>query len=161
MSLTDLTWLALAAYGLHILEEYTFDWRNWARNVLTLPVEWDHFYVTNALVVVLGAVAAELAATQPMLALAFPAVMLINATFFHVGPFVVTRGRFSPGLITAVILFYPIGIACFRRVAADGHLDSGTLAGALALGAALMAAPVVMLKAKDRLYFRQDRPLKR
>ncbi|HEY6026843.1 MAG TPA: HXXEE domain-containing protein [Pseudolabrys sp.] len=161
MSLTDLTWLALAAYGLHILEEYTFDWRNWARNVLTLPVEWDHFYVTNALVVVLGAVAAELAATQPMLALAFPAVMLINATFFHVGPFLVTRGRFSPGLITAVILFYPIGIACFRRVAADGHLDSGTLAGALALGAALMAAPVVMLKAKDRLYFRQDRPLKR
>jgi hypothetical protein len=161
MSLTDLTWLALAAYGLHILEEYTFDWRNWARNVLTLPVEWDHFYVTNALVVVLGAVAAELAATQPMLALAFPAVMLINATFFHVGPFLVTRGRFSPGLITAVILFYPIGIACFRRVAADGHLDSGTLAGALALGAALMAAPVVMLKAKDRLCFRQDRPLKR
>jgi len=161
MSLTDLTWLALAAYGLHILEEYTFDWRNWARNVLTLPVEWDHFYVTNALVVVLGAVAAELAATQPMLALAFPAVMLINATFFHVGPFLVTRGRFSPGLITAVILFYPIGIACFRRVAADGHFDSGTLAGALALGAALMAAPVVMLKAKDRLYFRQDRPLKR
>jgi hypothetical protein len=161
MSLTDLTWLALAAYGLHILEEYTFDWRNWARNVLTLPVEWDHFYVTNALVVVLGAVAAELAATQPMLALAFPAVMLINATFFHVGPFLVTRGRFSPGLITAVILFYPIGSACFRRVAADGHLDSGTLAGALALGAALMAAPVVMLKAKDRLYFRQDRPLKR
>ena len=161
MSLTDLTWLALAAYGLHILEEYTFDWRNWARNVLTLPVEWDHFYVTNALVVVLGAVAAELAATQPMLALAFPAVMLINATFFHVGPFLVTRGRFSPGLITAVILFYPIGIACFRRVAADGHLDSGTLAGALALGAALMAAPVVMLKAKDRLYFRQGRPLKR
>jgi len=161
MSLTDLTWLALAAYGLHILEEYTFDWRNWARNVLTLPVEWDHFYVTNALVVVLGAVAAELAATQPMLTLAFPAVMLINATFFHVGPFLVTRGRFSPGLITAVILFYPIGIACFRRVAADGHLDSGTLAGALALGAVLMAAPVVMLKAKDRLYFRQDRPLKR
>jgi hypothetical protein len=74
-----------------------------------------HFYVTHALVIVLGAVAAELAATQPMLALAFPAVMLINATFFHVGPFLTTRGRFSPGLITAVVLFYPIGIACFRR----------------------------------------------
>jgi hypothetical protein len=160
MTLTDLMWLALAAYGLHILEEYTFDWRNWARNVLTLPVEWDHFYVTNALVIVLGAVAAELAAHEPMLALAFPAVMLINATFFHVGPFLVTRGRFSPGLITAVVLFYPIGIACFRRAAADGHLDGGTLAGALFLGAVLMASPVVMLKLKDRAYFRQDRPLK-
>jgi len=160
MTLTDLGWLGLGAYGLHILEEYTFDWRNCARNVLTLPVEWDHFYVTNALVIVLGAVAAELAASQPMLALAFPAVMLINATFFHVGPFLVTRGRFSPGLITAVVLFYPIGIACFRRAAADGHLGGGTLAGALLLGAALMAAPVVLLKLKDRAYFRQDRPLK-
>jgi hypothetical protein len=158
MSLTDLSWLAVAAYGLHILEEYTFDWRNWARNVLTLPVEWDHFYVTNALVIVLGVAAAGLAATQPMLALAFPAVMLINATFFHVGPFLVTRGRFSPGLITAVALFYPIGIACFRRAAADAHLDAGTLAGALLLGALLMAAPVIMLKLKDRAYFRQDRP---
>jgi hypothetical protein len=160
MSLTDLIWLALAAYGLHILEEYTFDWRNWARNVLTLPVEWDHFYVTNALVIVLGAVAAQLAATQPMLALAFPTVMLINATFFHVAPVLVTRGRFSPGLITALILFYPIGLACFRRAAADGHLDRGTLAGALLLGAALMAAPVALLKLKDRPCFRQDRPLK-
>ena len=159
MTLTDLMWLALAAYGLHLLEESTFDWRNWARNVLTLPVEWDHFYVTNALVVVLGAVAAELAATQPMLALAFPAVMLINATFFHVGPFLVTRGRFSPGLITAVVLFYPLGIACFRRAAVDGHLDGGTLTGALVLGAALMAAPVALLKLKDTAYFRQDRPL--
>jgi hypothetical protein len=160
MTLTDLMWLALAAYGLHILEEYTFNWRDWARNVLTLPVEWDHFYVTNALVIVLGAVAAELAATQPMLALAFPAVMLINATFFHVGPFLMTRGRFSPGLITAVVLFYPIGLACFRRAAADGHLDGGTLAGSLILGAALMAAPVVLLRLKDRACFRQDRPLK-
>jgi hypothetical protein len=39
------------------------------------------FLCHNALLIVLGAVAAELAATQPMLALAFPAVMLINATF--------------------------------------------------------------------------------
>jgi hypothetical protein len=93
-----------------------------------------------------------------MLALAFPAVMLINATFFHLGPFLVTRGRFSPGLITALVLFYPIGIACFRKAAQDGHLDSGAFAGAMILGALLMAAPVVMLKLKDRAYFRQARP---
>ncbi|HZD89606.1 MAG TPA: HXXEE domain-containing protein [Pseudolabrys sp.] len=152
MSLTDLIWLALACYGLHILEEFTFDWRNWARNVLGLKVEWDHFYVTNALVIVLGVAAAELAATVPVLALAFPAVMLINATFFHVLPFVRARGRFSPGLITAVILFYPVGLACYAHAGAGG----AAIAGSLVLGAALMATPVLLLVAKDRPYFKQD-----
>jgi hypothetical protein len=39
----------------------------------------------------------------------------------------------------------------------DGHLDGGTFTGAMILGAALMAAPVVLLKLKDRAFFRQDR----
>ena len=157
LSLTELSWLALGAYSVHMLEEFTFNWRDWARNVLHLSVSWEQFYITNAIVVVLGIVAAELAGSLPAVALGFPALMLINATFFHVLPFLVTRGRFSPGLITAVILFYPIGIACYWRAAADGHLGATTLAGSLLLGAALMASPVVMLKLKDRPYFRQDR----
>jgi hypothetical protein len=156
MSLSDLMWLALACYGIHILEEYQFDWRNWAHAVIDLPVEWSDFYIVNALVVVLGAVAAELAATVPLLALAFPALMLINATFFHVLPFLIARGRFSPGLITAVALFYPVGIACYWRAGLDGRLDAVTILGSVLIGAALMAAPVVLLKLKDRPYFRQD-----
>lgn len=54
MTLTDLLWLATAAYGIHILEEYQLNWRDWARAVLGLPAEWDSFYVVNALVIVLG-----------------------------------------------------------------------------------------------------------
>jgi hypothetical protein len=153
MTLTELTWLAVAAYGMHILEEFTFDWRNWARNVLKLPVEWDHFYVTNALVIVLGVVAAELAATLPLVALGFAALMIINATFFHVLPFIRAKGRFSPGLITAVLLFYPLGIACFR-VADAGP---GDIATAFLIGAGLMASPVLLLVLKNKPYFRQDR----
>ncbi|HVZ53319.1 MAG TPA: HXXEE domain-containing protein [Pseudolabrys sp.] len=158
LSLTELTWLALAAYSVHMLEEFIFDWRDWARNVLHLNVTWDQFYITNAVVVVLGIVAAELAAAIPAVALGFPALMLINATFFHVLPFLVTRGRFSPGLVTAVILFYPVGIACYLRASSAGDLNAGSLIGSLLLGAALMASPVVMIKLKDRPYFRQDRP---
>ena len=97
MSLTDLLWLATAAYGVHILEEYQLNWRYRARAVIGLPVEWSDFYVVNALVIVFGVVAATLA-RWPGLALAFPALMLINATFFHVLPFARTGGRFSPGL---------------------------------------------------------------
>ena len=156
LTLTELLWLATACYGLHILEEYQLNWRDWARSALRLPVEWSDFYVVNALVIVLGVVAANLAA-WPGIALAFPAVMLINATFFHVMPVIRMRGRFSPGLFTAIALFYPVAMACYWRAASDGTLGAGSLIGSLALGALLMASPVVLLLIKDRPYFRQDR----
>jgi hypothetical protein len=156
VTLSDLLWLATACYGIHILEEYQLDWRDWARTALGLPVEWSDFYVVNALVVVLGIVAANLAA-WPAIALSFPALMLINATFFHVLPVIRLRGRFSPGLFTAVVLFYPMGIACYWRAATDGTLSAVALIGSLVIGAALMASPVVLLLIKGKPYFRQDR----
>jgi hypothetical protein len=157
MTLADWLWVAVAAYGLHILEEFALDWRNWARSVIGLPVEWPHFYVVNALVIVLGVACAEVAARAPLLGLIFPALMLINGTFFHVAPMLKTGGRFSPGVATGVALFYPIGIACYWRAARDGNLDLLALLGSLAIGAVLMAFPIVLLKIKDRPYFRQDR----
>lgn len=160
MSLTDLLWLATAAYGIHILEEYQLNWRDWARAVIRLPVEWSDFYVVNALVIVFGIVAANLAGHCPGLALAFPALMLINATFFHVLPTLWSRGRFSPGLFTAIVLFYPIGVACYWRAAHDGALGARALIGSLVLGALLMASPIVLLKIKDLRYFRQGARLR-
>jgi hypothetical protein len=157
MNLMTLAWLAFAAYAVHILEEYTFDWRNWARAVLRLPVDWNTFYLTNALVVVLGLIQAELAPTLPIAPLAFAALMLINVTLFHVLPVILARGRFSPGLVTGVFLFYPLGIAEFVQAHKEKHLSAATGIGAALLGAALMAFPIVMLRLKDRPYFRQDR----
>src|ERR1035441_2124837 len=114
MTLDQACWLGTAAYGAHILEELALDWRGWVRSVTGISVDWSLFYVGNAMVILLGVVCAEVARTVPMIALALPALMLINATFFHVLPFIWMRGRFSPGLITAVLLFYPIGILCYR-----------------------------------------------
>lgn len=64
---------------------------DWANHVLGPPVTWPDFYVTNAVVVVLGIVAAQVGWRLPAIALAFPALMLINAVFFHVAPFFVER----------------------------------------------------------------------
>jgi hypothetical protein len=152
LSLTDLIWLATAAYGMHILEEYQLNWRDWARGALGLPVDWSDFYVVNALVIVLGAVAANLAHSVPALALAFPALMLINATFFHVLSVIRRGGRFSPGVITGVLLFYPIAIACYVKA---WPLSAGAIAFSFLIGALLMASPVVLLLVKDRPYFQQ------
>ncbi|MGD0404744.1 MAG: HXXEE domain-containing protein [Candidatus Acidiferrales bacterium] len=144
-------WLCLAAYGIHILEEFVFDWRNWARNVLHLPTEWGDFYVANGVVVVLGVVATQLASVWPEVALGFPALMLINAAFFHLAPFVWTRGRFSPGLITATLLFFPLGISTF--CAARPNQWSAVFA--FLIGAAVMATPIVFLKLRTKPYFDQ------
>ncbi|MGP8233139.1 MAG: HXXEE domain-containing protein [Methylovirgula sp.] len=157
MTFASWIWLATACYALHMLEEYELDWRDWAREVIGLPVEWGDFYVTNAIVVVLGIVAANIATASPPLALTFPALMLINATFFHVLPVVVTKGRFSPGLFTAVILFYPVGIACYASAAAAGLLSPGAVIVSFGLGALLMAYPIILIRIRSRPYFRQDR----
>jgi len=155
MNLAHWIWLATAANGIHALEEFILDWRDWARAVIQLPVEWAHFYVVNFLVIVLGIVAANLAEAAPVLALSFPALMLINGIFFHVAPVIVTRGRFSPGLFTAIVLLLPIGFACYRVASDTGKLDFVSLVSSLLIGAALMATPIVLLRIKDRPYFRQ------
>ena len=155
MTLEVWAWLALAAYALHIMEEFALDWREWARNVIGLPVEWTDFYITNAIVIVLGVVQAQLANVLPIVALSFAALMLINATVFHVLPIMATNGRFSPGTITAVLLFYPIGIGMYRYAAAHGMLTRGVLLGSMLGGAVLMAYPIVLLRLKGLPYFRQ------
>jgi hypothetical protein len=149
-------WLATGAYAAHVMEEYTFNWRDWARNTLGLPVEWNDFYVTNAVVIVLGIVCAELAQVLPIAALTYASLMLINAILFHIWQVVRMKGRFSPGVITAVILFLPIGIAEFIEASNEGVLGPGIATGAFVIGALLMAFPIVMLKAKSLPYLRQN-----
>jgi hypothetical protein len=151
--LPTMIWLCTGAYALHVLEEFTLNWQSWARNVLHLPARWEDFYLTNAAVIVLGVVAAEVAPVSPVMALGYPALMLINATFFHVAPVVWTRGRFSPGLITALLLFFPLGIEAFRVAG----LGPAGVAEAFGIGALLMATPIAFLKLKSKPYFDQDR----
>jgi hypothetical protein len=90
-------------------------------------------------------VAAELAPANPTLALAFPALMLINATFFHVGGF------------TAVLLFFPIGIQCFRVALRSGAISTLNVIESFLLGAAIMMTPILFLKLRNKPYFNQDR----
>jgi hypothetical protein len=148
-------WVATAAYGLHALEEFMLDWKTWANKVLKLPVDWPIFYVVNALVVVLGIIASEIGWRLPALSLAFPALMLINAVFFHILPFVVTK-KFSPGLISAVFLFLPLGTWLFYGADKDGILSTMTVIGAFTIGAGLMAYPIILLKLKDKSFFKQE-----
>lgn len=157
MNHSYILWIALLAYALHIVEEYTFDWKAWASNVLKLPVDWVHFGIVNGVVIVLGVSCASVAWSLPAFALSFPALMGINATFFHVLPFLTARGRFSSGLGTAIILFYPISIWAYYGAFIDGTLSPFTIIISILIGALLMASPVVMLKLRFHPYINQNK----
>lgn len=155
MSHEFVLWIALAAYGLHILEEFELNWRDWARSVLRLPVEWHSFYIVNALVVVLGSCCAMVGWRQPWFSLGMPGLMIINATFFHVLPTIVTR-VYSPGLATALLLFYPVGGWTYYAAWQDGVLSVPSAILSIVFGAGLMAMPIVLLKVKNRKMFQYD-----
>jgi hypothetical protein len=155
MSLTTLAWMSMAFYAIHMIEEFMFDWRNWARAVIGLPVEWPDFYVTNGVVVALGIAQAMLADALPLAPLSFAGLMLVNAVFFHILPMVWTKGRFSPGAFTATVLLLPMGVAVFWKALASGAASTSTALLGLLIGALLMAYPVVMLHLRSKPYFRQ------
>jgi Protein of unknown function with HXXEE motif len=156
MSHEYVLWIAVAAYGLHILEEYELNWRDWARSILHLPVEWGSFYIVNALVVVLGACCAAVGWREPWFALGFAALMLVNATFFHVLPTITTR-VYSPGVATGVVLFYPVAAWAYYGAMVDGVLTVGGAILSVVFGAGLMATPIVLLKIKGREWFAYGR----
>lgn len=155
MALSTLGWLGMAAYACHILEEYTLDWRNWARAVLGLPAEWNDFYVTNGVVVALGIAQAMLAPTVPVAVLGWAGLMLINGVLMHIVPFIRTGGRFSPGLFTAIVLFLPISLATFWSALASGIAGVGMVIAGLLIGGLTLAFPIVMLNLKSWPYFQQ------
>jgi hypothetical protein len=157
MSHSYILWIAALAYALHVVEEYMFDWKGWAIHVLKLPVDWVIFALVNGVVIVLGISCSSVGWSLPAFALSLPALMLINATFFHVLPFILTKGRFSPGLGTAVILFYPISLWAYHGAYLDGVLSASTVALSFLIGALLMASPIVMLKLRPLPYFNQDK----
>lgn len=155
MSHEYVLWIAVAAYAIHMLEEYALNWRGWARQVLKLPVDWSMFYLVNSLVVVLGICCAMVGWRAAWFSLSFPALMLINATLFHVAPVLATR-VYSPGVATAVALFYPAAAWCYWGAWKDGSLTGASLLGSTLLGGALMASPIVLLKIKDKPMFAFD-----
>ena len=86
----------------------------------------------------------------PEVSLTFPTLALVNALLFHIGPTVVQR-RFSPGTITAVLLFLPVGIWSYYGAYLDGVLTIQIDVVSALGGAVLMAYPIVLLRLKGRL----------
>lgn len=150
MSLTVLAWLAVGAYALHIVEEHILGWQGWAKRSMNLSIDADSYVVVEIAFLILGVIGAMLVQVAPVYALAFGAFLLINVTFFHLLPMLVSGGKFSPGILTGIFLFYPIGYYEF----AGSNLPQKSLIAAGVIGAAAILWPVLLLKLRHYPYFK-------
>ncbi|MDR1199869.1 MAG: HXXEE domain-containing protein [Prevotellaceae bacterium] len=100
-------WILTVAYAGHILEEYVLDWRKWVYETSGLTLEWTEFFIANFAVIILGIACSATGFECPVFSYMFVALAAINAIFAHLGTTVIKR-KFSPGLITSVLLFIPV-----------------------------------------------------
>jgi hypothetical protein len=149
-------WILVTASAMHVVEEHALGWQGWATGYIGPKIEaiptWTDFWATNGLLIVFGVSAAAVGWRAPGFALAFPAVLLIDAVLFHIVPSV-RASRPNPGLITAVVLYLPIGIWSYAAASGDGVLSFGAFLLSLLIGALAMASAVVWLALKPRLAY--------
>jgi hypothetical protein len=149
-------WILVAASALHVVEERGLGWQGWAAREIAPRIgvtpTWLDFWATNGLLIVFGISAAAVGWRAPAYALAFPALCLINAVFFHLLPSAAAR-RPNPGLFSALALYLPIGVWVYAAAADDGVLSAGTLLLSAALGALAMASAIVLLMLQPRFRY--------
>lgn len=137
MSLTVLAWLAVAAYALHVVEEHMLGWFDWARKTMNISMTWEQYMITEVGILILGVTAAMLATSPigPTLVVAFATLLLINVIFFHILPMLAKGGRFSPGVITGILLFLPLGWQVFKtQTLSQNDLFWAVIIGVLVMG---------------------------
>jgi hypothetical protein len=130
-------WILVMAFAAHVLEEYRLHWVEWATSALGLHVDAVTFFLVNAAAMVIAIAAAIIGWRLPEVSLALPASLLTNALLFHILP-TVAQGRFSPGTITAVVLYLPLCAWAYRCAWRDGILTGRVIAISSIVGGAIM-----------------------
>jgi hypothetical protein len=156
MTMTTLAWLGSAAYAAHILEEYAFDWRNWARGVLHLPVEWTDFYVTNGVVAVFGIAQAMLAPTLPLAVFELCRLDVRQCRLGARHAFHPDRRPLLPRADHGRFVLPSAQPRNFWTAWTSGIANVGEIGLGLVIGAATLAYPIAMLNMKSWPYFRRD-----
>lgn len=114
-------WVVVMVLGLHYLEEFALDLRTWLQFVLSVPVTWEQMHLVNAVVTLMAVAGTAIGWRKPEVSLIMPAIVIVNAIVFHLG-FSIAWWRYSPGTLSALVLFVPAGLWCFVGAHKDGVL---------------------------------------
>ena len=137
-----LIWLMPAAFALHIVEEYGGGFPGWVTHVVGGAMSAPMFLVNNAFfMAVLLALTAwsgiARTTTANAVLIAWASANLFWDFLFHVGT-VPLFDRYSPGLVTATLLYFPISVAVSWAAVAQHALSPRAFQASSAVGFVLM-----------------------
>ena len=128
----------LGAAAAHVAEESLFGWVAYTRQFVP-DVSNNLFVLGNAAFLVL--VSIGVGVRNVTFRLSLLALVLWNVPF-HLGPSLAT-GRFSPGLLTALVLYLPLGGYAMATAIQSREISRGVIVRAAVAGAILMAVPLL------------------
>lgn len=140
-------WVIFVATIAHVTEEYSLGFLSWFRRALpslapAMTPRWA--FCINALFLMLTLAAAVAPALPIALRLAIPALLILNALLHII--FGVKLHNYSPGVVTGVLLYLPLGICAFLLAVRAGVLSTSAALGAVGIALVLHAVPVVSLR---------------
>jgi hypothetical protein len=142
VSFRRLIWLMPAVFAVHIVEEYGAGFPAWVSSMFGQPMAGPTFLVNNAafMVILLGLTfwaSARPSAVSAFFLLSWASGNLFWNFVFHLATTVVFD-RFSPGLVTATLLYLPVSVAVAWSALAQRVLPVAAFIAATAIGATLM-----------------------
>ena len=156
---TWLSWMGMAAYLLHNVEEYGIDMYGRLHgfpqdivNIMKLPPYPDspipalYFVAVNVTAFWVAApIASLLSRRHPLVGLSVYSIIMINI-FFHVMPLLGGVG-YGAGTLTALLIFIPLSIWVIRACFGPGRMSYGALALLIAGGIvmhAILTVPMLL-----------------
>lgn len=143
MRFERLIWLMPLAYAAHIGEETAAGFPAWAGAVLGRSIGDGSFVLANALFLAVLLALTLWASLSTARIAAFVLMSWASGNLFwnfvfHLAT-TIAFGRYSPGLASAVLLYAPLSLLVAAASLRSGRLRAPQLAGAFALGGALMS----------------------
>ena len=129
-----LLWLLVAAFAIHVAEEWFAGFPAWVASVVSQPMPPAAFLIINGVamaLMIVGVRAAIRSERSGWIAVTIATIALVN-TLSHFAGAVVTRG-YAPGLISAVLLYVPLGSLTMIRALgqARDQITRGVVTGLL------------------------------
>lgn len=142
MKFHRLIWLMPAAFAPHIVEEYASGFPDWVTHTLGGTMTGGAFLANNTLFMVILLSLTAWAAWRPSPVSAFVLLSWASGNLFWNSIFHIATtalyARWSPGLITAILLYLPVSVLVARAALRERVLPVGAFAGAVCIGGALM-----------------------
>jgi hypothetical protein len=145
----SLLWLFVAAYAIHMAEEWLGGFPGWVRLVVGSPLPRVAYVIINGVAFVLlvvGLRAAMKSEKYGWVSVAVAVVALVN-TAAHAAGAMMTR-TYSPGLSSAVVLYIPLGALVMIR--AGDQAPPRQFARGIVAGLAIHAVVFVVAFAATR-----------